>query len=148
MFPRHHLNDPELILGTSNFHDFSWFSRNVPVFRMVPSSSGNKVDTILKNIKHDYGWYRVYVIWSRLSLDNLGQRVARTADRRNPLWPLWRPPVTGRRVLRTIFMQMGISRYVTEPSLRLGSAVMIITNMPFTQDQISISLVTRRAASV
>ena len=51
MTPRHHLNDPRLILWWSIFHDFSWFSPSVPSFGMIPTSSGNKVDTIWKSIK-------------------------------------------------------------------------------------------------
>ena len=34
---------------------------------------------------------------------HLGQRGHRKPNRRNPLWRLWRAPVTWRRVLRTIF---------------------------------------------
>ena len=102
MIPRHHINDPRLILWSSIFHDFfSWFWPNVPVFLMFPSYSWNKLDTILKYVKNHYNSNHEWSIWLRLALDNFGQRGHRTPNRRNPLWPLWRLPVTHKRVLRT-----------------------------------------------
>ena len=102
MTPRHHLNDPVLILWSSIFHDFSWFSPSVPMFGMIPSSSWNKLDTILKYVKNHGDTCREWFIWWRLALDNLDHKGSDLPKWRNPLWPLWRPPVTGRRVLRTI----------------------------------------------
>ena len=89
---------------TINFSYFSWFWPNVPVFGMFPSSSWNELDTILKYIKNDYDPCRVWLIWWRLALDNLDQKGSNSARWRNPLWPLWRPPVTWRRVLRTMII--------------------------------------------
>ena len=118
MTPRHHLNDPGLILWSSFFHDFSWFWPNVRYFRMIPSSSWNKLDTILKYIKNDYDRYRVWFIWLRLCLDNLNQKGSDLPRWRNPLWAVWRLPLIWRRALRTIHLRRLTLDNLGHPSRR------------------------------
>ena len=83
------------------FHECWWFWPHVPMFGMIPSSPWNEFNTILNYVKNDYDSCREWFIWWRFDLDNLGQRGHRNVNRRNPLWPLWLPHVTWRRVLRT-----------------------------------------------
>ena len=53
---------------------FSWFSKSVRYFGMIPVSHRKIKDTIGKYIKNDYNSCRELFIWSTMSLDNLGQR--------------------------------------------------------------------------
>ena len=125
MTPRHHLNDLGLILWSSIFHHFSWFSPSVPMFGMIPSFPWNKVDTILKYVENHYNSNQEWFIWWRLAIDNLSQKGSDLPKWRNPLWPLWRPPVTWRRVLRTT--SADLSRCVWTLQVRRPKSVCLNT---------------------
>ena len=77
-------------------------SESVPMFGRIPSSDRDGVNTIGKSIKNYGDPYRVWFIWWTWSPDELGQRGSGTPWWMKPLGAIWRPPVTWRKVIRTI----------------------------------------------
>ena len=98
-----YITHPGSILGTSIFRDFYGPGPKVPVSQGFRSSASNGVDTIGKSTKNYGNPCRVcFVSWISCG-DIMDQRESRPPWWRMGSWTFWRPLVTWRRVLRTMF---------------------------------------------